>query len=414
MILATRFGRVSSVNQRAHQDVGGSRAPEWTRAHVQLEVREREELGAWADLDRVGGTGPAGGHCDLLTISVGTSSGGFILSDHSGHSNLGDGRALAAALGDLPLYGHDVRVWLSRPVSAQDRQSLRRNFSELAALTGATIWVPANGGRAEILDGCGDLSAVGPDDQPTRWEPYGDDGARFVSDMDGRLVPAGGVVVSSYPAVPLVSVLPERARDAIVPDEPLSLDDGLFRVDLEVLTDGRLALCYDDGSILAVGDRQFMELLQRSGWSGGPIVVISSVSTEQAVGARRHADSLADHLGCPVTIGEPPAPEPLEPTGTAISTGPDGHSRLVIAQNSRDALGYSTAAVGRALAALDPGDRHEAALLIKIAAAVADHTTGGGRLARTEGAEHAMVGRELAETANLIATLTDPWRHESN
>lgn len=128
----------------------------------------------------------------LLTVAVGVRSGEFVVGDYDGRSVLCDGLDLASVLASLPLYGADVRMWLSWPESAQDRGQLRRRLTELAEVTGATVWAPVEYGRADLLDG-GDLAAVGHDGRPAGWEPYGPVGALdFESDMDGRLVPLGG------------------------------------------------------------------------------------------------------------------------------------------------------------------------------------------------------------------------------
>jgi hypothetical protein len=384
------------------------------------------------------------GHPDLLTVAVGVRSGYFVVGDYGGRSILCDGRAFAAALAILPLYGSDLRVWLSWPESTDDWRGLRHNLTELAEVTGATIWAPAAGGRAEILDGCRDLAAVGRDDQPTRWEPYGEGGtSTFMSDVDGRLVPASGVAVTTYPGVPLVSVPSVREQEMNGWHESPPAD-GLFRADLAILADGRVALRYHDDCLLAAGGRQLAQLLRRLGWHGDDIVLLSTVAPELAVGARRHLDSLADDLGCAITIGEPPPappttapPAPAEPAARPSAVRPGaadvrhtvGAAGTVApepepepepapppppARPDREATRYPTAAVGRALAELDPGDPHEAALLLKLTAAVADHSAGGRRLARTQGVERAFVARELVATTQLIASLTGPWRDDQS
>ncbi|WP_432827572.1 hypothetical protein [Dactylosporangium sp. CA-092794] len=256
------------------------------------------------------------GHPGLATVAVGTRAGDFIVGDYGGGANLCDGRALAASLAALPLYGATVRLWLDWPVRARERQRLRRNLTELAETTGACVWAPAEGGRAEPLPGCRDLAAVGPDGGPGRWEPHGDGPAgRFESDVDGRLVPAGGVWTTSRPGVPLVSEPPAgEPEPAARPDHRR---DGVFRAALAVLADGRLALRYRDGSLLAAGDRQLAELLHRAGWRGDEVVVVSEVAPERLAGARRHAEHLAGELGCTVILrplgpDDQPVDQPVE------------------------------------------------------------------------------------------------------
>jgi hypothetical protein len=272
------------------------------------------------------------GHPGLVTVAIGNRSGEFVLGDYSGQSILCDGQALAAALAALPLYGCDLRMWLAWPEPPDDRVRLRHNLAELAAVTGATVWAPAEGGRADLLDGCRDLSAVGPDDRVTRWDAHGEPGQRlFRSDVDGRLVPAGGVAASRYPGVPLVSVLPAREREMRTWYERLRPDQRVLRADLAVLADGRVALRYRDDSLLAAGAGQLRQLLTEVGWSGGDLALLASVPEERTLGARRHLENLAADLGCAITVGErpelrfgtpagPPAPSPaLTPQAPAPS-----------------------------------------------------------------------------------------------
>jgi hypothetical protein len=171
-------------------------------------------------------------------------------------------------------------------------------------MTGATVWAPAETGRAELLGGCLDLGAVNPAGDPSGWERFGPPGP-FMSDVDGRLVPIGGIKASSYPEVPLVSVLP--AHEAELADRYARMRPaaGVFRCDLAVLGDGRLAARYADGSLLAVGPLQLAELLREFGWRGNDITLISTVTPERALGAQRHLASLAAELGCAINLAEP-------------------------------------------------------------------------------------------------------------
>ncbi|WP_432838034.1 hypothetical protein [Dactylosporangium sp. CA-092794] len=264
------------------------------------------------------GAGPAG----VTTVAVGTEAGDFVVGDYDGRDHRCDGRALAAALGELPLYGTDLRVWLDWPGGPRMRRRLRRNLTELAEATGASVWAPAEGGRVTVLHGCRDLGVVDPDGRPGRWERFGPtpaggdapggggdaaDGG-LESDEDGRLVPAGGVVVTSYPGVELVSVPPWREREfAQRREAPERAPEGGFRADLGVLADGRLALLYHDGSLVAAGGRQLALLLRRAGWRGGELTLVSGVAPERLAGAREHAARLAEELDCAVVLSPVPA-----------------------------------------------------------------------------------------------------------
>ena len=244
------------------------------------------------------------GHQGLTTVAVDICAGQFVIGDYDGRTTLGDGQRLAAVLSALPLYRANLRLWLAWPEPSIERRRLRRNLTELADVTGATVWAPRESGWAEVLDGCRDLGAIGSQGDPLGWVAFGPPGP-FVSDVDGRLVPTGGVQSSRYPGVPLVSVLP--IREAEVADRYARMRPAkrVFRCDLAVLGDGRLATRYADGTLLAVGARQLALLLRESDWSGNDIVLVSAVAPERASGARQHLACLAEALGCAITLSEP-------------------------------------------------------------------------------------------------------------
>lgn len=269
------------------------------------------------------------GHPALSTVAVGVASGDFVLGDYGGGVSRCDGRQLAAALASLPLYGSALRLWLSWPDAIEERRRLRLNLALLAATTGATVWAPAEGGRVEILDGCRDLSVVDRDARPGRWEPHGNvDGAAFQSDVDGRLAPVGGVVTTGCRGVPLVSVPAAQEQETAARYESLRPTQAVFRVDLAVLADGRLALRYRDDSLLAVGPQQLRLLLEQAGWRGADLMLLSRISPERSAGARHHADSLARHIAAGISFtaapGVGPAPEavaaPAQPTAPRSSS----------------------------------------------------------------------------------------------
>jgi hypothetical protein len=243
------------------------------------------------------------GHEGLATVAVGIEAGMFVVGQYDGRSIHCGGTEVAAVLGRLPLYQADLRAWLGWPDEPDERARLARGLTELAAATGAVVWAPAEGGRAELQAGSGDLTAVGPDGDPTSWQPFGLVGdAEFFSDVDGRLMPVGGPVVLAYPGVALVSVDADR-EIAMAPRYAEPAVPGVFAVDLAVLADGRLALSYRDGSLLAAGPRQFEQLLLESGWTGEPVAVLADPAPERADRARDHASLLSRALGVPVTLG---------------------------------------------------------------------------------------------------------------
>ena len=264
------------------------------------------------------------GHPNVLTVAVGVRAGDFVVGDYDGRVSLRDGRQLAAALAPLPLYGQHLRLWLSWPERAEERRRLDLNLTLLAETTGATVWAPAEGGRAEIMEGCRDLSVIQRDARPGRWERYGNPAgqALFQTDVDGRLVPAGGVVTTGYPGVPLVSVPAAHEQSRLAIYERQQPSQAIFRADLAVLADGRLALRYRDDSLLAAGERQMGQLLEVAGWRGTDLTLLSTISPERAAGARQHADRLGRYLRCGVTLSEAPNPRPRPAPAEPAPPGP--------------------------------------------------------------------------------------------
>jgi hypothetical protein len=89
---------------------------------------------------------------DIISLVLGGAGGAFVLPVAPGvNPALPDtaptgtdltGEQLAAALGDMPLYGADVRLVFRWPASAAQRRDLDRHLRELSATTGATVWTP--------------------------------------------------------------------------------------------------------------------------------------------------------------------------------------------------------------------------------------------------------------------------------
>ncbi|WP_213453673.1 hypothetical protein [Rhizomonospora bruguierae] len=244
------------------------------------------------------------GHPAFVTLGVQVRSGDFVLGYYDRSTTRVDAAGLAAALAALPLYRRQVRLWLRWPDDEADRGRLRTNLADFAEVTGATVWVPAEPAEAVLLGGCLDLAAVDPQGAAGHWQAYGPTGP-FESDVDGRLVPTGGVRVAHLPAVDLVSGLPARERELAerrgAAKEPAAAP---FTCDLAVLVDGRLAVRYGDGSLLAVGGRQFTHLLRDAGWTGSKVALLSSVTPEQAAGVRLHLADLVSHLGTAIRLHE--------------------------------------------------------------------------------------------------------------
>ncbi|MBX7265048.1 hypothetical protein KIF24_02565 [Micromonospora sp. Llam7] len=108
----------------------------------------------------------------LVTIAVTARAGGFLVGDYGGTQRVYDGGQLAALLGDLPLYGSELRLWLTWPSDPDEQQRLRAQAQELAETTGATIWTPPPGGSAELVDGRQDLRALDHAGKPVEWRAH--------------------------------------------------------------------------------------------------------------------------------------------------------------------------------------------------------------------------------------------------
>ncbi|MBQ1027869.1 hypothetical protein [Micromonospora sp. C95] len=139
-----------------------------------------------------------------VTIAVTARAGGFLVGDYGGTQRVYDGGQLAALLGDLPLYGSELRLWLSWPSDPDEQHRLRAQAQELAETTGATVWTPPPGGSAELVDGRQDLRALDQAGKPAEWQAFrprialGPPALRATS--TGLLVPVcTGAVVTTGP-----------------------------------------------------------------------------------------------------------------------------------------------------------------------------------------------------------------------
>ena len=258
------------------------------------------------------------GHPGLLTVAVEIRGGRFLLGDYNAASWLADAPKLAASLATIPLYGANLRLWLSWPKATEERGRLRSGLAELAELTGATVWAPAEGGAVRVLPDSRDLGAVDRHGNPSVWESYGPAPVSgFESDLDGRLVPSGGIVTTSYPGVPLVSVPPGRERVMVARYARLTPSPGQFRIDLTILVDGRVACRYQDGSLLAVSARELGQRLRAAGWSGAPVALLAETAPERLDGVHQHLAEIGRQLGVTVsleTMGQPEVPGASAPS----------------------------------------------------------------------------------------------------
>ncbi|MGW0504407.1 hypothetical protein [Micromonospora sp. NPDC003241] len=155
----------------------------------------------------------APGDPDLVTVAVTIRSAGFLVGDYRGTQEILTGPALAAALSALPLYGGDLRLWLTWPADPAERVRLAAALAALAEASGATVWTPPVGGTAEIIADSGDLRALDAGGAPGRWQDHQPDsdcgGApRYLSTADGRLLPTTEVIMAGLTAAPRTSVVP--------------------------------------------------------------------------------------------------------------------------------------------------------------------------------------------------------------
>lgn len=195
------------------------------------------------------------GHPGLTTVAVTVRGGGFLVGDYDGTHEVRSGPGLAASVADLPLFGTDLRLWLAWPSEPAEQDRLAAHLTELAVLTGATVWTPPVGGVAHVVDGCADLGALDTDGHPAGWHAYPRGEAPhggFGSDRDGRLMPTGPITVTGTP------------RAAV---------DGLFHADPGVLADGRPAARRTDGSLVALGPGEVAGLLRQLGWRGEDVAL---------------------------------------------------------------------------------------------------------------------------------------------
>ncbi|GIJ25007.1 hypothetical protein Vqi01_01690 [Micromonospora qiuiae] len=108
----------------------------------------------------------------LVTVAVTARAGGFLVGDYDGTQRVCTGYELAALLGNLPLYGCELRLWLTWPSDPDEQRSLGKHTQELAETTGATVWTPPPGGSAELVDSRQDLRALDYAGQPAPWQAH--------------------------------------------------------------------------------------------------------------------------------------------------------------------------------------------------------------------------------------------------
>lgn len=142
----------------------------------------------------------------LVTVAVTARTGGFLVGDYGGTQRVYTGGQLAALLGDLPLYGSDLRLWLTWPSDPDEQRDLAAQMQELAETTGATVWTPPPGGSAQLVDGRHDLRALDFTGKVVEWQAHR---PRFAgppalrATPDGLLVPTRECLVITVRTEPL-------------------------------------------------------------------------------------------------------------------------------------------------------------------------------------------------------------------
>lgn len=158
----------------------------------------------------------------LVTVAATARGAGFLVGDYGGTQKVHGGEQLAALLGDLPLYGSDLRLWVTWPSDPQEQRGLAEQAREFAERTGATVWMPPPGGSAELVDGDADLRALDPAGSPGEWQAYRPRSAAgplaLRATPDGLLVPAltrPGSTASPRLAVPHAAPAHLGRRDPV-------------------------------------------------------------------------------------------------------------------------------------------------------------------------------------------------------
>ncbi|GLY24658.1 hypothetical protein [Micromonospora sp. NBRC 101691] len=182
-----------------------------TRADFVTRRAIAQQLGAAAD--------------GMVTVAVTARSGGFLVGTYRGTQAVHSGDQLSALLGDLPLYGCDLRLWLTWPSDADEQTRLAEQVGELAETSGATVWTPPPGGSAELVEQSRDLRALDRAGTPAPWQAhrprYAAGQTGFASTDDGRLMSrlARDRVTVDRPAQPAAPTRHVGAAQHVGPDQ---------------------------------------------------------------------------------------------------------------------------------------------------------------------------------------------------
>ncbi|MFI6244348.1 hypothetical protein ACIBEF_31295 [Micromonospora sp. NPDC050795] len=248
------------------------------------------------------------GHPGLTTIGAPIRAGGFVLGDYGGGHEVADGCRLAAALAALPLYGTEVRMWITWPSEPGEQERLDRNFRQFAEISGATVWAPELDTTIEVLESCHDLAVVARHGGLAGWTAYVPSGSArpgFTGDADGRLSPAAEPLLTQTAGVAAIGVESVRRRAAGYRYEQVKARPGLFRMDLTVLPDGRWAVPYAGFGPYPLGPRELQRRLCAAGWQGETLMLLAG--HPQDGGFRRYGERLTARLRADVWVLPPDA-----------------------------------------------------------------------------------------------------------
>jgi hypothetical protein len=271
----------------------------------------------------------------VTTVSVNADLGRFEISRFDNAGSLLDGVEFATLVAaSLDLIHPDVQLALTWPTDVTACAALDAEIVRFADALRRTVWVPQPQGAAFLLPGCGEFAAVDEIGRPSAWRAYPAPPApeslapgwrpQYRTDLDGRLVPLSDPVSTAFAGVPFVSVRARQLDNERRWYESVASCEGLFAIDLGVLSDGRLGVFLEDGSPLAVGPRALRALLRNAGWSNEDLVLLSQPPTECWDQAIRHARSLTDALTADIWLPAPGADVWARPEGGLAVDVPDG------------------------------------------------------------------------------------------
>ena len=309
----------------------------------------------------------------ITTVAVNADLGRFEISRFAKAGSLLSGVEFATLVAaSLDVIHPDVQLALTWPTDKTACAALDVEIMRFADALNRTVWVPQQQGAAFVLSGCGEFVAVDEVGAPSAWRPYP---ARLAAesleseplasppvlrtDLDGRLVPLSEPVTTAFTAVPFVSIPARQLDNQRAWYESMTPVNGLFVIDLGVVSDGRLGVLLADGSPLAVGPRALRAMLRDAGWSNEDLVLLAQTPGACWDEANRHLRSLTETLTVNIWLPAPDADVWAPLQGGLAAHQPDGTGeawRVVAYGRSADLDGGVPDGVARP-AALTGGPR---------------------------------------------------------